>query len=271
MPNDQGVPNCTAERCIEPDVIAYCKDATVPTQYLVYEGKDSWCYCDCKSALATLTSEGISTDAVKKCSSAECTTNPAMPLLCQGYDRGQTVLIQSKSGKFCNCACWGGAPAPYRIANGDGEQRSLHNIPVGSFVAACGLDLGWINVPLRYAALPVQAYPQPAVRIKIGEAQMVVPTSHLFLTAHRKLIPAKRMLDSIALMGADGSPVSIDEVKPFETDRAFQFAATWDAEPPENLDYHLFNSEGVISADYAVQKSYQEKSLPEELIVFGYD
>ena len=273
MTETNGVQNCSTEQCLSPDIVTICEQRIVG-QVLVSVGRDSWCACDCPTTVRAAAS-GLEPRAdranppvaVEKCSSSFCNTSPALPLMCQGFERGQPVLIQNNEGEFCNCACWGGAPAPYRIADGDG----LDQIPVGTFVQACGMGLNWLSVPLRLSELPLQAYPQPAVQVVSGSIELMVPRTHLFLTYQKKLIPAKKLNRRIALMGPDGAPVSLDKVARIETDRTFQFVSTMNAVPNADLDYHLLNSDGIISADYAVQKAYQQHELPGHLIALGYD
>lgn len=262
---------------VQPQINQYCKDNPGAKQVLVYLPPDSWCFCDCASALAVKPEArgdgeaGKEAQGTSPCASSDCNTDPRLIEMCQGLPPGQPTLIRDKEGKLCTCECWGGALAPYQIANAEGDYVSLDEIPVGTFVKACGLDIEWVEMMVRYAGRPMQNSPQDAIQVTIGEATLVVPTSHLFLTYQKKLILAEKMIDSIALMGSDGSPVPVDKVEAISTKNAFQFIATVDGKPPKNLAYHLLDSEGVVSADYAVQQAYQKQELPEALLAFAYD
>lgn len=273
-------PRCPQDVCnsLPATLAKQCHDSGYGPDHpvAVVVDKTTICHCSCSDAVgeSVAPATGIIVDEVplgtNSCGWMECEFDPLVIKLCQGQPAGRSVILHSGSPERCNCTCWGGPLAPYQVMGSKGKFMALDQLPVGGFVAACGLDLKWYNVPVGYASRPRQAAPQKGIHIKIGEIEMLVPRTHIFLTLQNRLIAAHQLIKRILLMGADGEGVVIDEIEEVETSSIYQFIATSEEAPLEDLRYHLLNSQGVVSADYAVQRAFEEQELPVSRLAFGY-
>ncbi len=270
------VPPCSSDVCgrYRDQIAALCRRADWPPgqPVLIIQPDGTLCACTCGGAATTPAGEGAGEnqgDVIQPCQDTACYLDPRMIEACQQAPAGQSVMLEGPKG-YCYCYCWGGKLAPYTVADGEGVQVPLDAIPVGGFVTAAGLDLQWRRMLVRWASRPYQSSPQQAYAITVGGQTMQVPSSHMFLTAHRRLILARQMNLSIPLMAVDGSAAPVESIEVVSIHDAFQFVATADVDPGPDLLDHLLNSQGVVSADHAVEKAYQERRIPRRLLAFPY-
>jgi len=277
MAND--FPRCPEEVCtsLPASLAQQCKDSGFPPNHPVAVVLDETTICQCSCGQAAgperesaLVGKDAELQGVPDCPWMECEFDPIAIKACQGMPEGTPVVLHSKTPEQCRCACWGGPLAPCKIQNGEGQFVALDELPAGSFVAACGLDLEWFNVLLRYATRPRQVAPQDGIRLVTAEADMVVPRTHIFVTLQYRLIPAHKLREEIVLLAPDGKGVPIVEIEEVETKSTYQFVATSEETPLEDLRYHLLNSQGVVSGDYAVQRAYEERALPKSRLAYRY-
>lgn len=265
---------CAGDTCarFHAEIGRLCHDMGWPPDQpvLVAQPDGSTCACTCGGAARAAGGERPGPPGVGPCHDTACYLEPRMVEMCQEFPAGQAIILNEGSGAYCFCYCWGGALVPYTIANGEGEQVALDAIPVGGFVMAAGLELQWSRMLLRWASRPWQAAPQQAYQITVLGTTMQVPGTHMFLTAQKKLILARQMVSAIALMAPDGSPVAVEKIEAVSIHGSFQLVATADVDPGADLLWHLLNSQGVVSADYAVEKAYQQRRLPRRLLAFPY-
>lgn len=270
---------CPPEVCasLPASLAQQCKDSGFGPDHpvAVVIDKNTVCQCSCGDAVGAERADyevetGETGNGIPDCPYIECEFDPVTIEACQGLPPGTSVILHSGGTDKCRCSCWGGKLAPYKVKNADGDFVALDDIPAGSFVAAAGRDLDWMNVPVRYATRPRQMTPQRAIRLKTIEGEMVVPRTHIFVTLQFRLIPAHRLTDKLVLLAPDGKGIPIEEIEEFETNSVFQFIATSNETPPENLRYHLLNSQGVVSGDYAVQRAYEARELPSARLAYPY-
>jgi hypothetical protein len=86
---------------------------------------------------------------------------------------------------------------------------------------------------------------------------IAVTSDHLFLTENRKLKRADRLAPGDHLVDPQGLPVTIKSVHIGTMRAGFHHIATRKEEPSADLEGHLLNTNGVVSADYAVQMFYR--------------
>lgn len=271
-------PKCAPEVCaaLPASLAVQCKDSGFPPDHpvAVVRGETDICQCTCGDAagperIAFETGEAIAI-GVPDCPWMECEFAPVTVEACQGLPPGTPLVLHSGTTEKCRCSCWGGELAPYKVLDGEGAFVALDQLPAGGFVAACGRDLKWVNVPVRYASRPRQSTPQAAVRVAFFGTELVVPRTHIFLTLQYRLIPAYQLNTKLLLLGADGNGVAIEAIEKLETKSVFQFVATSEGAPPDDLRYHLLNSQGIVSGDYAVQRAYEKRELPPSRLAFSY-
>lgn len=102
-----------------------------------------------------------------------------------------------------------------------------------------------------------------------GTTYLIVTEDHLFLLPSGELIPASAVNANDQLTRPDGSPVPITAVlSGMKTGGVYQLATgeTW-----EGVDGHLLNSNGVVSADFALQAGYISGQLDPSLLVGDLD
>lgn len=270
--------DCTKDVCqkLQADISAICKSQDWPPNYpvMVYQMDGHWCYCHCGATSAGAATEAASpavAPPIGPCDWVDCEFNPQVIKGCQDVPAGTPIIMRKDGHLSCRCLCWDGELAPYTIANGEGQYTALDQLPVGSFVKACGLDLVWYSVLVRNASRPRQKVPQQGVKLVINGTAMVVPGSHMFLTYQKKLILANQIDAMIALMGTHGKPVGIDEIEPMpEAPYAYQFIATAEEKLPKDMAYHLLDTAGVVTCDSVVVEAYQKREIPSSLLAFPY-
>jgi hypothetical protein len=266
--------DCTKDICQadQARINQICKQQSWPVNYpiMVYQPGGHWCYCHCSDS-TSIQENAVTAPPIGPCDWVDCEFNPQVIKGCQDVPAGTPIIMRKDGHLSCRCLCWDGELAPYTIANGEGQYTALDQLPVGSFVRACGLDLVWYSVLLRNASRPRQKVPQQGVKLVIDGTSMVVPGSHMFLTYQKKLILANQIDATIALMGTKGKPVGIDEIEPMpEAPYAYQFIATTEEKLPKDLAYHLLDTAGVVTCDNVVVEAYQKREIPASLLAFPY-
>lgn len=273
MSKTNDFPDCKPEICTSHSITIqqWCKehpDAPV----IVESAPGKWCYCYCSGKHETA-DIGIqeSPAAPGPCEWVRCQFDPQLIKACQDVDPGTPVLLRKEGHLFCRCLCWDGELAPYEIKNGDGQYVPLNTLPAGGFVLACGMDLDWEKMIIRYATRPRQITPHKGIKISVNDTELIVPTSHMFLTYQKKLILAHQLNERFAMMGETGKPVGIDKIESVETNLIYQFISTAEEIPDKNLSYHLLATAGIITCDYAIQKAYENHELPASILAFPYE
>ncbi|WP_147289007.1 hypothetical protein [Nocardia mexicana] len=151
----------------------------------------------------------------------------------------------------CSCLAFGTL-----VQEGGGSFKAIETYEVGDEVMAAGKSLDFKSQRVVFSAGSTGASREKnAVVVVYGDTAIVTTGDHLFLMhPDRTLKRADRLTTSDSLVAATGEGVAIKGVHVGDYLSGFHHvAATSREEPDENLDGHLLNTNGVVSADYNVQ------------------
>lgn len=201
--------------------------------------------------------------AIRQCSQAHCSiADPEIYEVCVQNElpAGYPVLTKDENGPCtCSCSCLAfGTP----IQIGEATFEAVEDIKVGDSVMACGKDLTWQKQKVEFSQGTTGASRQKyTVLVGFLEKLMAVTSDHVFLMADGTLKAADRLVKGDKLTAPNGSPVDISSVHIGEYTAGFHHIATEKALPDSNLNGHLLNTNGVVSADYIVQISMRSGEL----------
>lgn len=171
----------------------------------------------------------------------------------QGWDVGFPVFVfdpTTNAGCYCCCSCLA-LGTPISIPGG---QKAVETFQLGDEVLAAGKDLKWEPEKVEFsqgtAAGTRNAF---SVFVVYGEQSLIVTSDHLFLMEDGTLKRADRLSSQDSLVRPDGSKIGITAVHIGDFYGGFHHIATKREKPNENLDGHLVVTNGVVSADYAIQ------------------
>jgi hypothetical protein len=140
------------------------------------------------------------------------------------------------------------------VQAGDGTYRAIETYQIGDNVLACGKLLNWQQKQVVFSqgttGVSRQKY---TVLVLYKDKALAVTSDHLFLMSDRTLKRADRLAPGDLLVDPSGQPVPISSVHIGDYTAGFHHIATGKKEPPPDLDGHLINTNGVVSADYAAQ------------------
>ena len=196
---------------------------------------------------------------VRQCSSAHCgSVDSEINEVCtsMGWAVNHPVVTRDAQGPcLCSCSCLAfGTP----VQIGDNSYRPIEEFVVGDNVLACGKDLKWQKQEVMFSNGTTGASRQKyTVLIAYNDTQLVVTSDHLLLMDDGNLKAADRLAIGDKLMDPKGNPVNIDSVHIGDYTAGFHHIATTTQEPDADLDGHLLNTNGVVTADYAVQMYYR--------------
>jgi hypothetical protein len=196
---------------------------------------------------------------VRQCSSAHCgAVDAEINEICigEGWAINHPVLTRDENGP-CNCSCSCLAFGTM-VQVGDGSFKAIETFVVGDRVLAAGTDLDWSAEPVVYSGGTTGASRQKyTVLVLYSNTAVAVTSDHLFLVAsggERALKQADRLTVEDSLISPAGHPVQVRGVHIGDYLAGFHHVAARTKFPgPGDLDGHLLNTNGVISADYAVQ------------------
>jgi len=184
-----------------------------------------------------------------------------------GWPIGHLVLVcDFSTGACCNCTCscfaWG-----TKIAIPDDNVKNIQDFIVGDKVLACGPDLKWETSTVEFSHGTGANSRQPLMQHLIyGEdrQELIVTMDHLFLMPEGKLKRAdKLIIGQDFLVSPEGLKVAIHSIEVGLYIGGVHHIAT-SVGKPTSLDGHLLSSQGVVSADYAVQTYYEHGELENE-------
>lgn len=200
---------------------------------------------------------------IRQCSQAHCSkADPEIYEVCKqnGLPAGYPVLTKDENGPCtCSCSCLAFG-TPVEIDNG--KYGAIESISVGDYVLASGKDLKWSKQKVEFSQGTVGASVQPyTVLLTYANTAIAVTSDHVFLMHDKTLKTADRLVVGDSLMAPDGSPVQIKSVHIGDYNAGFHHIATKRALPAPDLDGHLLNTNGVVSADYIVQISMRSNEF----------
>jgi hypothetical protein len=192
-----------------------------------------------------------------------------------GWTVGHLILIcDPVTGDCCNCTCscfaWG-----TEILIPDNKFKVIQDFKIGDPVMVCGPDLKWETRKVEYSHGTDQYGRQPMMLHMIyGEdkKEIIITMDHLFLVPEGKLKRADKLIvGKDFLVSPDGQKVEIVSIEVGAYQGGVHHIAT-SVDKPQSLDGHLLASQGIVSADFAVQTHYQHGELdPEKFLVKGHE
>ncbi len=192
---------------------------------------------------------------VRTCDAAHCSGADAeINEICkeEKWPIGHPVLTRDAHGPCtCTCSCMAlGTP----VANSPNSFKKIEDYSVGDTVLAAGKDLKWTKSNVAFSQGTTGASRQPfTVFVQYEGGVLIVTSDHLFMLANGTLKRADRLNLKDNLISPEGKPVNIKSVNIGDFYGGFHHIATSTAPPDDSLKDHLLNTNGVVSADYAVQ------------------
>ncbi len=204
--------------------------------------------------------------ALRKCSSAHCSTADAeIYEVCKGFPANTPVITRDVNGPCtCACSCLAfGTP----IALDENQFKAIEEIKQGDFVYACGTDLKWTKQKVEFSqGTEVSSLQRYVVLVSYENTFIAVTSDHIFMMSNGKLKAADRLNQNDELISPKGSPVKINSVHIGDYNAGFHHITTKKEIPDTNLNGHLLNTNGVVSADYALQIYYKSGEIDDKLI-----
>jgi hypothetical protein len=159
------------------------------------------------------------------------------------------------------------------VQDGRGSLKAIETFVVGDNIMAAGKDLHWSPEPVVYSGGTSSASQQDSmVMIQYAGTAIVVTVDHLFLLADKpaQLRRADRLTTRDKLVSPTGESIPITGVHVGHYSGGIHHVVATSKElPSDNLDGHLLNTNGVVSADYAVQLMSQSEENAEN--IGGFD
>lgn len=177
----------------------------------------------------------------------------------------------------CNCCCsCFTLDTPIEVQHG--EFKMIQDIQGGDKILAAGVDLEWKPVTVAYrngslekSLIPGLFYVAYKLEGEKEARHLVVTPDHLFLMYSTKslkkvqhLVPGNKLIDK------KGQPAIVQFVVTGHHETTVQSIQMEGELDPDNLDGHLLNSNGVVTADYLLQVSYEMGSVKKDFS-FSFD
>lgn len=227
------------------------------------------CYEQCKSEVAKMKppAKMCSNDACKK-------VQEKIDKSCQarGWNTGTPFLLDL-NGELCYCCC-NCSGTETKIAVSDTEYRSIQDFNQNDIVFAADVDLNWRKVKVDFCCAMDGANTK-MINVQWGEQefeQITVSEDHLFLTRGligNVLVPASALQPNDSLIRPTGLTVQVTNAELVKPSRMIYQLAT--GGPKNVMEGHLFNTNGIVTADFALQASYIAGMLPGSFFVHDLD
>ena len=204
--------------------------------------------------------------AIRKCSSAHCSKADAeIHEVCKGFPANTPVITRDANGTCtCACSCLAfGTP----IALDEKQFMAIEEIKQGDFVYACGKDLKWSKQKVEFSqGTEVSSMQKYVVLVSYERTFIAVTSDHIFMLSNGQLKTADRLTGTDKLISPNGNPIKINSVHIGDYNAGFHHISTKKEIPDENLDGHLLNTNGVISADYTLQIFYKSGEIDDKFV-----
>ncbi len=175
---------------------------------------------------------------------------------------------------YCCCTCFAKGTL---IETSPEKFRAIEKIHSGDDVMATGREINWKKTKVEYRDGDLTSAMLPGLYcvnyLMEGESKprnLIVSPDHLFLmNSSRTLKKVQHLIPGNKLTTKDGKNAVVQFVAQGNHFTALQTIKMEGDLNLQTLDGHLLNSNGIISADYAVQ-SYYDSLKDEEEIVFSF-
>lgn len=191
------------------------------------------------------------------------------------WEPGSPYILDNPDGSVCYCCCSCFAENTPIAVTGS-EYRLIQDFRKGDPVYAANSKLEWQQVSVDFCnnveGAKTEAF---MVNVRWGTEsyqQITVTEDHLFLSPGNNgyvLIPAGALNNNDKLIQPDGSTVAVTQVVSGTQKGGVYTIAT--SAPFNSMDGHLLNSNGIISADFALQAGYISGQLDKSLLVADLD
>jgi hypothetical protein len=213
------------------------------------------------------------------------------PVYCDDIVAGLCAEVQDKINKYCHQAGLGGdTPVPMMPPAGlcwcccscfafgtpievaPGLYQVIEDIELGQQVLATGASVSeWtphevteIGGLAPESPIDFMAYAQ--FRMAGDEVRQLVTTAdHLFLLPTGKLLPIQDLRPGDEVRQADGGVARVELVTWLQYQAGVRHVALGQWRSGESLDGHLLNSNGLVTADLAVQLEYYGGGVAEHM------
>jgi hypothetical protein len=203
------------------------------------------------------------------CSKSVPPLNPDTPI---GPQQDPNLNGPGKPGFcYCCCSCFAGntpieaTPGQFTLA------RDIHD---GDEILAAGVGLQWKPATVEQASTwgadtAILAMYFVRYRYADGEEserEVIVSPDHLFLMEDGKLLAVQNIVAGMKMRRADGGTTDVLLVVKGTSDGGISSISMEGGFDGKNLDGHLLNSNGVVSADFKVQVYYESARLSKDLL-----
>lgn len=177
------------------------------------------------------------------------------------------LVMLDPQGRPCLCLCSGGYGASAfgaPVLDSGGSFKEIESFVAGEDVMAAGVTLEWAPRPVVFSRGTTRVFRQMnVVLVQYENKEMSVIGDHLFLVAghgnDRILKRADRLTAEDRLISPIGEPVEITGLYTGQLLSRFHHVGATSRVPVgdnlHDLDGHLLNTNGVVSADYIVTLS----------------
>jgi hypothetical protein len=189
----------------------------------------------------------------------------------RGWAPGSPYYLDNPDGSVCACCCSCFAENTPIAVNAN-AFKLIQDFAPGDVIYTADKNLNWTERKVEFVTNPAGDQTKAfMVLINYGSgenaASISVTEDHLFLTPDRLLIPALALTTNDKLVAPDGSNVDISMVVSVQIeDGIYQLVSN---APTASMDGHLLNSNGVVSADFALQAGYIAGQLDKSMIAAG--
>ncbi len=211
--------------------------------------------------------------ALRNCSASHCgSIDVELNEVCkqEGWAVGHPVITRDEKGPCqCHCSC---LALDTPLAASEGKYIPIQSFRVGDMVWATGPDLNFKEFEVKYSNGTIGDAEQPySIFLEYEDGFLIVTADHLFFMPNGKLKRADKLCISDELISPEGDRVEIKIVSMGTFFGGFHHIATSTDDPKGDLNGHLLDTNGVVSADYAVQLFYKEWTGKTGLFVDDHD
>ena len=119
------------------------------------------------------------------------------------------------------------------------------------------LDLTWSAGPVVSSGGTSEGLNPAMVHLVYGDsAEIIVTTDHLFLLSNGQLIQASKLVPGDLLASPDGGSATVQTVSLGSFEGGVHQIAASGLSYPGNMEGHLINTHGLVSADFLLQIHY---------------
>ncbi len=151
--------------------------------------------------------------------------------------------------------------------------RAIETLVIGDAVLASGEALGWKAWAVRFSEGlgPSGSGASMMIFVSWDDGEIIASPDHVFVRADLSMVQAQMLVPGIQLLGADGGPVTVQDVMMGQWTRGIHAIGTGAPWPAAQLAGHLLSTQGVVTGDFFVEQNFHQ-DLPgalTELPVIG--